>query len=139
MVAIEHDVFRIDVGHRVEEILRCLGVAAGGQRCPFECQPLLEFCRKQMAGFQKYELTVKVAKGFFGFELQVKRRANAVALQCVFNLLEKIVAAKQEFDRFVEYVEFFAQGVFERPGQCDHTVLIDFHKAELSQFGMSFV
>ena len=37
-------------------------------------------------------------------------------------------AAHQEFHRFVQFVQHFAKGVLERPGQSDHALGCDFHR-----------
>ena len=51
-----------------------------------------------------------------------------MALQRFFNDVKKIIAAHQKFDGIVQYVQFFAQGVLECPGQSDHIVLFVFHR-----------
>ena len=75
---------------------------------------------------------VKIPKGIFGFQVQVQGVTDGVALQGRFDFGQQVVATDQEFDRVVEHVQFVAQSVFQRPGQCAHAVFGDVHRAKLS-------
>ena len=67
-------------------------------------------------------------EGAVGFEVQRQAGTRAVALQGLFDAGQKIVAANQKLHGLIEHVQFFAQRVLERPGQCDHTLLGNFHR-----------
>ena len=133
VIAIEHHVLGIELGHGVQRVLGRIGVAAGGQGRALDGHAFLQFGRKQTARLQEHQLLVVVAKGLFGLELQGDGGAHAVPLQGILDLLEQVVPADEKLHRLVEHVQFLAQGVGERPGQSDHALLIDVHGAELSQ------
>ncbi|WP_395353114.1 hypothetical protein [Variovorax sp. UC122_21] len=63
----------------------------------------------------------------FGLDLQLDAVAGLMALQGRLDHVEQIVAADQEFDRFVEHVQHIAERVFQGPGQADHALFRDFH------------
>jgi hypothetical protein len=67
--------------------------------------------------------------------VQIDQVANLVVLQGLLNLVQQIVTAQIKLNRIVEFVKYFALGVFEYPGQGDNAVICDVHGAELSQFG----
>jgi len=73
-------------------------------------------------------LIIEVAEGVFGLQVECQRGPGAVALQGFLDAGQQIVAPHQKLHRVIENVQFFAQGVFQRPGQCDHTLLGNFHR-----------
>ena len=44
--------------------------------------------------------------------MQVNQRPRAVTLQRFFDFVQQIVTAEQKLNRFIQFVEHFAQGVF---------------------------
>src|SRR6185312_7982512 len=82
----------------------------------------------QAARLQKDQLVVEVAKGIFGFQVQIQPGAWLVALQRFFDFVQQVAAADQKLHRLIEHVQFFAQRVLERPGQRDHALLSNFHR-----------
>lgn len=128
MVAVEHDMFWVDLGHGVQGRAGGIGVAALGQCHAVEGHAFFNFGGEECAGFQKQQLVVEVTESVLGFEVQRQRGTGAMALQGLFDAGQKIITAHQKLHGFIEYVEFFAQGVFQGPGQCDHTLLGNFHR-----------
>ena len=120
--------FGIDLGHGVEGRAGGIGVAALGQGHAVKRHPFFDLGGEEGAGFQKQQLVIEVTESVLGFEVQCQRGTRAVALQGLFDTGQEIITAHQKLHGFVEYVEFFAQGVFQGPGQCDHTLLGNFHR-----------
>ena len=128
VVAVEHDMVGVDLGHGVQGRAGGIGVAALGQRHAVKGHAFFDLGGEEGARLQKQQLVVEVAESVLGLEVQCQRGARAMALQGFFDAGQKIVTAHQKLHGLVEYVEFFAQGVFQGPGQCDHTLLGNFHR-----------
>ena len=128
MVAVQHDVFRVDIGHGVERVQGCLSVAAWGQRGALERHAFFQIRWEQLTGLQKNQLVVEVTEPLLGLDVQIDFGPGRMALQCLFNHDQQISAADQKFNRLFEHVQSLAHRVFEGPGQADHAVLFDFHR-----------
>lgn len=127
VVAVQNDVFGVDVCHHVDHVFGHVGVAAFGHGAAFKGQAFFDFSGKEGAGLQKDELVVEVAKGFFGLQMQVQLVAGLVALQGFLHFFKQVVAADQKLDGFVEHIQFSAQSIFQRPSQGDNALFGDFH------------
>jgi len=128
VVAVEHDVVGVDLGHGVQGGAGGIGVAAFGQRHPVKGHAFFDFGGEEGAGFQKQQLVIEVAEGILGFKVQCQLGAGAVALQGLFDTGQEIITAHQKLHGLVEHIQLFAQSVFQGPGQCDHTLLGNFHR-----------
>jgi hypothetical protein len=128
VVAVQHHMLGVNIGHGEQRIFGRGRVAACGQGAAFQRQAHLQFGGEQRAGLQKQELVVEVAKGFLGFDLDLQFVADTVALQCCFDGGQQVFAAEQKLHRLVQNVQFFPQSVLKDPGQSDHAVVIDFHR-----------
>ena len=128
VVAVQHDMVGINFGHGVQDIAWRVGVASLRQRHAIEGHALLCFCGEQSAGLQKQQLIVEIAKSVLGFEVQRHAGTGAVALQRFFDAGQQIVAPHQKLYGFIQHVKFLAKRVLECPGQCDHTLLGNFHR-----------
>ena len=123
MVAVEHDVVRVDFTDGIECILGRVGVAARGQRCAFKCHARLNVFGEKGARLKKEQLVIEITKRLLRLQVQLKFGPFFVALQRIFDGFEQVVPTDQKFDGVVEHVKFFAQGVLERPGQRNHALL----------------
>lgn len=119
---------RINFGHCVQAGARGIRIAAFRQGDAFKGHAFLDLRREQRPGLQKEQLVIKVAKGILWFQVQRQRGTGAMALQGFFDARQQVVAAHQKFDGIIKDIQFFAQGVLQRPGQCDHTLLGNFHR-----------
>ena len=128
VIAVQDHMLRIDLRDRVEPRAGGIGIAALGQRGAVKRHSLFDLCRKKIAWLQEQQLVVEVTKRIFGLQMQRQRGTGAVALQGFFDAGQKVVAAHQKLYGIVEHIQFFAKGVFQCPGQCDHTLLGNFHR-----------
>ena len=71
---------------------------------------------------------VVVAECVLRLQIQVQFGAWFVALQGAVDRGQQIATAHQKLDRFVQFVQSFAQAVFEFPGQRDHARGVNFHR-----------
>jgi hypothetical protein len=60
--------------------------------------------------------------------VQIHPGTTRMALQRLLDLLEEVFTTDQEFHRFVQDVEFFAECVFQCPGQRHDTLGGNFHR-----------
>ena len=127
MVAVEHHMLRVDLAHRVQNILGRVGAAALRQGVAFKGHAGFDFGCKQRARLQEDQLVVEVAKSLLRLQMQVDACPLLVPLQRLLYLVEQVIAADQELDRLFQHVEFFAQRVFQGPGQGDYALRCDFH------------
>ena len=128
VVAVEHDVVGVDLGHGVQGGAGGIRVAAFGQRHAVKGHTFFDLGGEKGAGFQKQQLVVEVTESVLGFQVQRQLGARAMALQGLFDAGQEIITAHQKLHGLVEHVQLFAQGVFQGPGQCDHTLLGNFHR-----------
>jgi len=103
----------------------CGGVAALGQA--LKAHALFKVLGEQVARLQEQKPVVVVAKGLRRLQLQLHGVARGIPLQRLFQAGEQIAAADQEFNRFVEHIQHFTQGVFECPSQRHDALFGDFH------------
>ena len=122
VIAIQHHVFGVDLGHGVERIFGHVRVAAGGKCVAFKSHAFFQLRRKCRTFAQKHQALIEVAKGLFRLQLQLNPGPHAMTLQREFDLLEKIIAAHEELHWLVQYIEYFAERVFQRPGECNDTL-----------------
>ena len=123
----------VQLGDGVQRIRGRIGAAACGQGVAFKSHALFERLWEQVACGQKDALFVVIAKGIFGLQVQLHTGTGAVALQRLFNARQQVIAAHQKFHRRVQHVQRFAQSVFEHPGQGNHALIGDFHRASFAQ------
>ena len=128
VVAVEHHVLGIDLGHGVQRVARRLGVDAFGQGRALEGHALLDVVGEQMARLQEQQLVLVVAKGVLGLQVQRQRGAHAMALQGLLDARQQVVATHQKLHRIVEHVQLLTQRVLQDPGQGDHTLFGYFHR-----------
>lgn len=128
MVAVQHDVLRVDFGDGVEHVLPRIRIHAFGKRVPLYRHAFLEFGREKLARLQENQLVVVVAKGLFRFQVQVDLRARFMTLKRLLDFREEVGAANEKFHRRLQHVQNFAKCVLERPGQAHDALLSDFHR-----------
>ena len=118
---------RVDLGDGVEHVARSQRVAALWQRMTLDRQPLFDVCGKQRAWLQEQQLVIEITEGVFGLQMQVDPGAHAVPLKGGFDPGQQVLSAEQKFDRLVQLVKGFAQGVLEGPGQGNHALFCNVH------------
>ena len=128
VIAVQHHMFGVELGDGVERVLGHVGREAIGQGMAVKGHSLLDILGECLTRLQKDELVDIVAKGFLGFEVQRNFVADLVTLQSFLDALEQIVTAHEEFDGFVQDVQLVAKRILQDPGQCDNTLLSDFHR-----------
>jgi hypothetical protein len=50
-----------------------------------------------------------------------------MSLQGLFDFREQVIAAEQKLDRFIEFIQYIAQSVFQRPCEGYDALRGDFH------------
>ncbi len=119
VVAIEHHMFGIDLGHGID------GVGGHvGRRSAFghaiELHAGFEPLGKDRARLEKYQVAVVVAESVLGFEVQFGFESRLLIEQGLFDLGQQVVAADEEFDRVAQFVDQLALSVVQTPDQTDH-------------------
>ena len=93
MVAIQHHMLRVNIGHREQRVERHIGVAALGERRPLDLGTDFQLRREQAARLQELQLVVKVAKGLVGLYLNLQCVACTVTVQDGLNRRQQIATA----------------------------------------------
>ena len=83
MIAIQHEVIRIDFAHRVQDVLRHVGVHALRQRRAVECHALFRAFGEERSGFEEEQLVIEVAESLLGLteKFQMVHRNSGTAYQ----------------------------------------------------------
>jgi hypothetical protein len=77
-----------------------------------------------VAGLEKQQLVIEITKCLFWFNLQQQRWTPALYPWSADSMhWQEVIAANQKFHRFVQNVQFFAQSVFQRPGEGNDALL----------------
>ena len=111
MVGVQHHVFRVDIGHGVQGILRAVRIATLGQCAAVEGHSLLDFGGERRTRLQKHQLVIEVSKSLLRLEVQMHAGTSRVALQRIFDGGKQIVAANQKLHRSLQDVQYLAQRV----------------------------
>ena len=129
MVAVQHSV----LGVELSDGQQCVGRSAFhrllGQSAGFDQHAFFHGFGQCGARRQVNERFVVVAESVFRLQVEVHFSARLVALQGAVDRGQQVAAAHQKLNRFVQFIQSFAQAVFELPGQRDHARGVNFHRA----------
>lgn len=132
MVAVQHDMAGIHLGHGVDQIGRHT-LCGRAVRHAVELHANLHQLGQRTAFFEKNERRVVVAKSVLGFQMQLRLESNLLTCQFVFHLGQQIVAAVKKLNRIGQFVDQSALGVFKSPDQADDAGGCDFHNEIIAQ------
>lgn len=132
MVAVQHHMAGIYLGHGVDQIGRH---AQRGRAVRHAVELHADFHEfgQHAAFLEKNERRVVVAESVFRFQMQLRLESDFLTCQFVFYLGQQIVAAIKKLNRFGQFVDQSALGVFKSPDQADDAGRCDFHFEIIAQ------
>ena len=104
MVAVQHHVRRVDLGHDVEHVGRHVGRDAAARQA-LEVHAGFQLLGEQLARLEAHQFAAVVAEGVLGLQVQVHLVAGLVAGQRFLHLGQQVVAAEEELDRLGQFVD----------------------------------
>ena len=132
MVAVEHDVLGIDLGHGIDRVGRKIRRDRTGRRA-VELHADPDGFGQRLARFEEDQLRVEFPERVLRLEVQDRREARLFTGQCFLDLFEQIVAAVKKLYRIGQLVDRLALGVLQFPGQADDAGRTDSHRIMIAQ------